>query len=159
MARPLKIVLWIAGGFLALVAVAAIALPLLFDPNDHKERIAAEVRKATGRELTIEGDIELTLFPWLGASVAGVTLGNAPGFGPEPFAKVAEMNVGVRLMPLLLDRQVQVGTVRIDGLALNLAKAADGTNNWADLARGQDEKPATPETEAPREPGAGVGSP
>lgn len=139
MARPFKIFLAVVGGFIALVAAAAIALPLLFNPNDYKDEAAKAVRDATGRELAINGDIELTLFPWLGASVAEVTLGNAQGFGPEPFVQVAKMNVGVRLMPLLLDRQVRIGTVRIDGLRVNLAKAADGTSNWADLSKAEPE--------------------
>jgi AsmA protein len=141
MAKPFKIVLWIVGGLFTLVVVAAVAVVMLFDPNDFKGRVTAAVGEETGRELKIAGDIELTLFPWLGASVSGVELGNAKGFGPEPFAQIGDMNVGVRLMPLLFARRVEVDTVRIDGLAINLAKAADGTTNWADLARSEDKAP------------------
>lgn len=151
MAKPFKIFLWIVGGFIALVVVAAIALPLLVNPNRYKPQAQVAVRDATGRELRIDGDIKLTIFPWLGLSVSDVTLGNAKGFGPEPFAQVKEMNVGVRLLPLL-HRQVQVGTIRIDGLALNLAKAADGTTNWADLSHPKEEKERT-ETQVQKETG------
>lgn len=153
MARPLKIFLYIVAGFVALLVLAAIALPLIVNPNNYKDEAATATRDATGRELKIHGDIELTLFPWLGASVKGVELGNAQGFGPEPFAQVAEMNVGVKLMPLLLDRRVEVGTIRIDGLALNLARAADGTTNWADLSQ---EDPEQVEKETRQETGQPV---
>ena len=152
MARPFKIFLYIVAGFFALIVLAAIALPLIIDPNNYKDEAAKATQDATGRELKINGDIELTVFPWLGAKVAGVELANAKGFGPEPFAQVGEMNVGVKLMPLLFDRRVEVDTIRIDGLALNLAKAADGTNNWSDLSsedKEQVEKEAQQETGKP----------
>jgi AsmA protein len=151
MAKPFKIFLWIVGGFFALIAIAAIALPLLLDPNRYKGEATQAVHDSTGRELTINGDIELTIFPWLGASVSDVTLGNAKGFGPEPFAQIKEMNVGVKLMPLL-HKRVEVGTIRIDGLALNLTKAADGTTNWADFShedKEQAEKEVQVETGKP----------
>jgi AsmA protein len=141
MAKPFKIFLWIVGAFIALIAVVAIAVPLLFDPNDYKDEAAAAAKDSTGRELQINGDVELTLFPWLGASVSDVVLANAAGFGPEPFAQVGQMNVGVKLMPLIFDRRVEVAKIRIDGLALNLAKAADGTTNWADLSHAEKRPP------------------
>lgn len=146
MAKPFKIFLWIVGIFVALIASAALAVVMLFDPNEYKDDAAKAVKESTGRELKIAGDIKLTLFPWLGASVSGVELGNAQGFGPEPFAQVGEMNVGVKLMPLLFERTVEVAKIRIDGLALNLIKAADGTNNWQDLAKSDEAEtePATP---------------
>jgi AsmA protein len=147
MAKPFKIFLWIVGGFFALIALAAITLTLLFDPNDYKDDAARAARDNTGRELQIKGDIELTLYPWLGASIADVTLENAKGFGPEPFMHVAQMNVGVRLVPLLFDRRVEVAKVQVDGLSLNLEKKADGTDNWSDLA---DDKSKTG-TETPAE--------
>lgn len=141
MAKPFKIFLCIVGGFLALIVLGVVALTLVFDPNDYKDDAATATRDNTGRELDISGDMKLTLFPWLGASVAGVTLGNAKGFGPEPFAQVAEMHVSVKLMPLLFARRVEVAKIRVDGLALNLTRAADGTTNWDDLAKSDEETP------------------
>lgn len=148
MAKPFKIFLWIVGGLFGLVALGALAVVMLFDPNDYKGKVIVAVNDSTGRELEMKGDIKLTLFPWLGASVSGVVLSNAKGFGPEPFAQVGDMTVGVKLMPLLFDRRVEVAKIRIDGLALNLAKAADGTTNWADLAK-QDAEPRPEEQPRP----------
>jgi AsmA protein len=39
----------------------------------------------------------------------------------------------VKLMPLL-DRRLEMGTVTVHGLALNLQKDGSGRTNWADLA-------------------------
>lgn len=149
MAKPFKIFLWIVGGFIALLVLLAVVLPLILDPNNYKDEAATATKDATGRELRINGDVDLTLFPWLGVSVTDVTLANAEGFGPEPFAQVGEMHVAVRLLPLLLKKRIEVSKVRIDGVALNLARNADGTDNWSDLAKGEE----THTPEAPAEPG------
>jgi AsmA protein len=159
MAKPFKILLIIAGGFIALIALAAIALTLIFNPNDYKDDAANAAREQTGREMEIKGDMKVTLYPWLGASIADVQLENAKGFGPEPFMQVAQINVGVRLMPLLFHRRVEVSKIHVDGLALNLAKKADGTNNWSDLDEHKSHTHTeTPERE-PRTPKAPEGKP
>lgn len=156
MAKPLKIFLWIVFSVFALILIVAVVLPLVLNPNNYKDDAARVTLEQTGRELKINGDIKLTIFPWLGATVKDVTLANAEGFGPEPFAQVAELNVGVRLMPLLFDQRVEVSKVSIDGIALNLAKKADGTNNWSDLAK--DDKGEAP-APAPEQPEAPAGKP
>lgn len=48
---------------LLLIIAVVILIPMFVDPNDHKDRIVAEVKKATGRDLSIGGDIELSVFP------------------------------------------------------------------------------------------------
>ena len=134
MAKPFKIFLWIVGSFVALLALGAIALTLIFNPNDYKEDAARAAKEKTGRELQINGDIKLTIYPWLGASIEDVQLANAEGFGPEPMLRVGTVKVGVKLMPLFEDR-VEVAKISVDGLALNLEQKADGTNNWDDLSK------------------------
>jgi AsmA protein len=136
MARPLKIFLWIVGIFFGLIAVAAIALPLIVNPNNYKGQITTAAKDKTGRDLSIN-DIKLRVLPWLGVKVTGVTVGNAAGFGAEPFAQVGEADVGVKLMPLLFHQQVVIGTVTLDGLVLNAAKHKDGTTNWDDFTKEQ----------------------
>lgn len=143
MAKPLKIALAVIGALVLLIVVAAVALPLLFDPNDFRAQIADAVRKETGRELEI-GNIELRVFPWLRVAVSEAKLGNAEGFGAEPFAAVRELGVGVRLMPLLLDRQVQVSSVMLDGLRLSLAVNEQGVSNWQDLIEHQEQQEEAP---------------
>ena len=117
----------------ALLVIAAVAFVLLFDPNDFREDIAAEVQRKTGRELVIEGDIDLTFFPWFAIRVGKTTLGNAPGFGATPFAGFDEARLSVGILPMLLRREVAVGAVVLDSLHLNLAVRENGSNNWQDL--------------------------
>ncbi|HWP94261.1 MAG TPA: AsmA family protein [Gammaproteobacteria bacterium] len=148
MRKLLKIAGIALGVLVALLVSAALIVALVFDPNDYKDEIAAVVKEKTGRELTFHGDIALSFFPWLGLELGAVELGNAPGFAAEPFARLAGMEVRVRLLPLLR-REIEVGKVVIDGLELTLVREADGRTNWDDLVSGG--APA-PEESAPAEP-------
>ena len=118
---------------LVLVVVVALAAPLLFDPNDYKDTIAREVKARTGRDLTITGDMQLSVLPWLGVTVGEIRLGNAPGFGEEPFARLDSAQVRVKLLPLI-NREVRMDTVSVQGLALNLIRDEAGRGNWEDRA-------------------------
>lgn len=145
MGRLLKILLIVVAGLVGIVVIAAIALLVFFDPNDYRDEIAARVQQATGRDLTIEGDLGLSVFPWLAVEVGRSRLGNAPGFGDEPFATFEQAQLSVRLAPLLFRQEVTVGTASLDSLVLNLQVAEDGTTNWQDLAEAGAAEPAPAE--------------
>ena len=106
---------------------------LTFDPDDYRGRVAALVRETTGRELAIDGDVTVTLFPQLAVEVGAVRLAEREGFGPPPFASVSRADADIRLLPLLFRRDVEVGRFHLEGLAVELRRAADGTTNWGDL--------------------------
>lgn len=133
MARFIKILLWIIGGFVTLFILAAVALTLFFDPNDFREEISSSVKNQTGRDLVIEGDISLDVFPWLAVAVGKSSLGNAAGFGDEPLASFDRASFSVRLLPALLRQEVVVGAANIEGLQLNLVINERGSSNWSDL--------------------------
>ncbi len=147
--RILGVILAIAVG---LVVVLAIVLPLVIDPNDYKDQIAGVVEKQTGRTLSINGDIDLSVFPWLGLDIGPTTLSNAPGFGSEPFASMERVQVRAKLLPLL-KKQLEMDTVSVSGLNLNLAKDANGRTNWSDLQGGDTVDEST--DKAPESTGTG----
>ena len=116
-----------------LLVIIVIAVPMFFDPNDYKQQIVSQVKQETGRDLVIGGDLGLSFFPWLGLETGSLTLGNAEGFGDEPFATVASSEISVKVLPLLKGR-VETGTITLKGVQLNLARDASGRANWQDLA-------------------------
>lgn len=146
MGRPLKILLYVVTGFVALVLIAAVTLVLVFDQNDFRENISIAVQENTGRELIIDGDLDLSLFPWLAIEVGATRLGNAAGFGDEPFASFERARLSVRVLPLLLRREVAIGTAAIDSLQLNLEVRRDGRSNWQDFLELSDAAASAPET-------------
>lgn len=150
MRKFLKISGIVLGILLLLVVAAAIALPLIVDPNDFKPRIVSAVEEATGRDFEIPGDIELSVFPWLGAELGAVRMGNAEGFGDEPFASIEGVQVRVKVLPLL-GGEVEIGKVVVEQPVVRLAKDADGRSNWEDLLA---EKPAEEAPSPDARPGA-----
>jgi AsmA protein len=133
MKRIFKILLGLIGAVIVLLVLAALVLPLVYDKEDLKAAIAQGVRDQTGRDLSIDGALDFSVFPWLALEVAELSLGNAEGFGEQPFAEIGEARIGVALMPLLR-KQISVDEITLDGLQLNLAVDARGKNNWDDLA-------------------------
>lgn len=121
-------------GLVLIVVIAAIALPMVIDPNDYREQIQSAVKDKTGRDLTIKGDLSLSVFPWIGVGINDVSLSNAKGFKAENFAEIEQADVKVRLMPLL-SQQVEVSTIVLKGMSLNLAKNKAGVSNWDDMAK------------------------
>lgn len=138
MSKLLKILLGIVIALIVAVGAAAVLLPRFFDPNDYKDQIVAQVEKATGRKLGLEGDLKLSVFPWLGVSSGKLTFGNAPGFGEAPMFSADAVSVRVQLMPLLR-KEVLVDTIVAEGVNVNLARDASGRTNFEDLAGGKKE--------------------
>ncbi len=119
MGKLLRVILYLLGGLLLLIVATAIIVPLVVDPNDFKDEIAQVVESKTGRGLAIEGDLGLSVFPWLGLEIGPTSLSNAPGFSEAPFAQMDAVEVRVKLMPLLR-KELEMDTVLLKGLRLSL---------------------------------------
>ncbi|MEN5092403.1 AsmA family protein [Pseudomonas protegens] len=133
-------------GLLLIIVALGFALTHLFDPNDYKEEIRQIARDKAHIELTLNGDIGWSLFPWLGLELhdAGVaTLANPT----QPFADLQMLGLSVRVLPLLR-REVQMSDVRVEGLNLRLNRDKDGHGNWQDIGKTAptDKQAATPAT-------------
>jgi AsmA protein len=132
MGKALKIIVGLIALAAVLIIALALVLPFIVNPNDFKGRIAEAVQESTGRTLNIDGDISLSVFPWLGLDIGPTRLSNAPGFGDQPMASVQQVQVRVKLLPLL-HKQLEMDTVRLSGLNLQLGRDAAGHSNWEDL--------------------------
>ncbi len=131
-----KLIRWLGigvGVLLVLIIAAMIVLPMVVDPNDYKAEISEAVESGTGRTLSIAGDLELSVFPWLGIEIGQTSLSNAKGFSAQPFAQVEEVQVRVKLLPLL-SRQLVMDTVVLEGLQVSLETDKSGKTNWQDLS-------------------------
>ena len=150
MGRVIKLLAILVAALVVLVIGATLLVSLFIDPNDYKDQITAAVSEQTGRELTIDGDLELQVFPNLRIAVGSATLANAPGFGAAPFARIGGAELQVALLPLL-SRRLEIIEARLLGLELNLARDAQGRNNWDGFGGGQ-----TAETQPAETPSAGA---
>ena len=85
------------GGLLGLLIVALLAAPLFINGNSYKPVIVAAVKKATGRELALDGPISVSLLPTPRATVAGVRFFNAPGSKNPNMVEVKSVTVTLSL--------------------------------------------------------------
>ena len=134
----MKKVLWIVGGLIGLLIVVALAAPFFIDLNNYKAEIAAAAKKATGRDLAIDGDISLSILPTPGVTVSGIRFGNAPGGSQPDMATLESAKVKVALMPMISGK-VEVEEVVLDKPTFIFEKLKDGSGNWQ----------IAPEAEAP----------
>ncbi len=148
MNRLLKWILIAGGTFVVILMAAIILIPLLVDVNHYKPQIEAQVEKATGRPLKIGGDIDLSVFPWIGVALSDLQLGNPPGFKESSFLALGRFEAQVRLLPLL-SREVEVKRIVVDGAALALVKKKNGAVNWEFPTAEKTPKENTPPKEKP----------
>jgi AsmA protein len=141
--KPFKTIVSALAAVIFLLITAVCVLPFIINPNDYKTEIAAAVKDKTGRELVLDGDLKLSLFPWIGISTGKMTLGNAPDFQDKPFATIEEGNVKVLLLPLL-SKKVEISRIVLKGMVLNLAKNQQGLANWTGLTGSAGIQSATP---------------
>src|SRR5262245_7377671 len=153
----MKKVLWIVGGLIGLLIVVALASPFFVDLNNYKAEIAAQAKKATGRDLAIDGDISLSILPTPGVTVSGIRFGNAPGGSVPDMATLESAKVKVALMPLI-SGQVVVEEVELDKPTFIFEKFKDGSGNWQVAPEAEAPQPGvTPEPSPAPSSGGGMG--
>ena len=145
----------VAGCLVGVLVLGVLALLLFVDPNKYRGDIQQAVQQHLGRQLTIQGKIELKILPFLAVALHDVQLGNPPGFGPQPFATVRSASVGVKLLPLL-GKRIEVRRIAIDGLSATLISRGD-TNNWQDLTESKQPAPPPQQAAPASSPNASVG--
>lgn len=145
-----KIVLILLG--IAVVALlATVTLISLIDPNQFKPQLAEQVRKSTGRELVMAGEIDWRFWPSLGLSLEKVALRNPAGFAEPDLVRFEQGEASVALLPLLSHR-LEIGKVRLSGAHLFIQTKADGSSNLSGLlkdATADASEPVAPAAPAP----------
>jgi AsmA protein len=142
-----KWLLAVLGVVVLLLAVAALVLPRLIDPNDYKQEISGAVHSRTGRDLEITGDIKWSVFPWIGLDLNDISLSNPPGFGDQPMLTVGKVSISVKLLPLF-HGALEFGSVEFSDLSAHLRRNAQGITNWDDLVAASSQPAPTPPTKA-----------
>ena len=127
--RPLRIAL-IALAAIIVVLVGAGAIFLAqFDPNSLKPRIEEAVKRATGRDLALNGPIGLKLSLTPTVEVRDAAFSNPPGFSRPQMATLQSVELRLALLPLL-SRQIQIASLALIRPDILLETNAAGQPNW-----------------------------
>ena len=110
-----KWIKWVLGIFIVLIIALIITVYLVlssYDFNSLKPRIARAVKDATGRELSLMGDIDLDIGLTPALVVEDVRFRNAPWGSRPELAKVRRFEVQVDILPLI------TGNIKVKRLIL-----------------------------------------
>jgi uncharacterized protein involved in outer membrane biogenesis len=129
------------GGVVGLLLVLLLVAPFFIDANSYKPMIAAEVKKATGRELVLDGPISLSLLPVPTVSIGGVKFFNVPGSKNPSMVEVKSATVKLSLLPLLTGT-FDVSEVTLVEPKIVLEINAEGKPNWEFAPSVAEAKPA-----------------
>lgn len=128
MSRTWKII-WGIVILLVALLVAGIAVLKSTDFNQYRGLIEKEVKAATGRDLSIAGNLDLALSLSPAVVVEGVTFANA-GWGSRPeMVRLKRLEAEVELLPLI-SGDVRVNRLVLVGLDVLAETNAQGKGNW-----------------------------
>lgn len=139
MNKYLKWSLIASGTFVALILLAILIVPRVVDVNSYRPQIEHQVSKATGRPFVLGGELDLSVFPWMGLTLSNLTLGSPEGFDQKEFITIKRFEVRVKVLPLF-SRTIQVKKFVVDTPQIFLVKKTTGGTNW-DMGQAQ---PPTP---------------
>ena len=125
--RLVKIVFGVTALALLLGLVMMIYLAAYLDR--HKEVLEATVSTALGREVQIEGDIELAWSMTPSIAVRGLSVANADWASAPRLVHTDEAILQLRLLALL-ERRLEVRQLTLKGAQLHLEVSEDGLRNW-----------------------------
>ena len=137
-----KKILFAAALLIVVLVVAVYAFLSFYDFNKFKPMIAQAVKEATGRELTIAGDIDIGLSLPPALLAEDVTFQNAPWSSRPNLAQVKRMEIQIALLPLILGDFDFIRIVLIEPDVI-VEFNSSGTSNFAFDAPGGEEEEDT----------------
>lgn len=110
---------------LALLILVVLVGPALVPWNEFRSRVADGLAGLTGRQVVIDGDLNLTLLPIPTLTADNVRLLD----GGEPLARIGRVAMRVRPWPLL-QGQVNIEQLTLDEAEMRAILPADGGTRW-----------------------------
>lgn len=126
----MKRIALIAAGIFVLLIGAAMAVPFLIPKSVYRAQIERAAGEALQRKVTLEGEVRLSLFPRIAASVEGMKVANPEGFEGAYMIEAGELRGAVKWAPLLFGQRVEVHELAFVDASVSLQRKADGTTNW-----------------------------
>ncbi len=123
--KSLKIVLFVVGGFVGLLLVAATTVLLFVDANAYRPRLEAAASGALGMEVRVGGRLGVGFFPGLHVTLDDVHIRNR---GAD-VASAKEVRLGVDLLALF-QKEVRLGKIALKQPRISIERDRDGKFNF-----------------------------
>jgi uncharacterized protein involved in outer membrane biogenesis len=135
-----KIVAWIAGVLVILIAVLVIVF-LTFDWNRARPWVDDKVSQAIGRQFMINGDLKVgwrfppnttgwpRWVPWPRFTAQNITIANPDWAHQKYFASLDEIDFQVEVLPLLA-HNIVIPSINLVNPSVDLERLKDNRDNW-----------------------------
>ena len=142
--RKRRALIWV-GSVFGIIVIAAVIFFATLDANRAKGYISAAVSKATGRQLTIGGDLQVD-FGWISRLRASqIQFENASWSKYPQMTEVGLVDVQIDVWQLLSKFRLVLPSITVSQPKVILEKNADGAANWEFQAAPAVTEPAVPQ--------------
>src|SRR5437870_4790868 len=142
--RKRRALIWV-GSVFGIIVIAAVIFFATLDANRAKGYISAAVSKATGRQLTIGGDLQVD-FGWISRLRASqIQFENASWSKYPQMTEVGLVDVQLDVWQLLSKFRLVLPSITVSQPKVILEKNADGAANWEFQAAPAVTEPAVPQ--------------
>lgn len=137
----LKWIVLLLVGIPAALVVAGYIILTTWDFDELRQLAQEQARKITGRDLRIEGPIDIAFSLTPAITLQDIRFENMPGGSAEEMAQIDRLEVQVALLPLL-QRQIEIKQFLLQDAEILLETNSEGQANWIFASR---DEPAEPE--------------
>lgn len=127
----MKRLLMVVGIIVAVVIVAALALPLFVNVDSFRPSLEKSLSTSLNRQVQI-GKLSASLFSG-GASASQISISDDPAFNKGPFLQASSLKVGVHLLPLIFSKRLEVTGITVQRPDIVLLKNAEDKWNFSTL--------------------------
>jgi len=121
----------IVAGFAVLLILIVIIVPFLIDADALRPTIQTELSGALGRSVAL-GHLSFSLLKG-SLDAKDISIADDPAFSTTPFLEAKSLQLGVKVVPLLLHREVHITHLTIDTPSINLLHAENGQWNFSTM--------------------------
>src|SRR5689334_14440725 len=141
---------------LTIIVISVIALANLNSLiNSHKDYLLARAQESMGRTMSV-GEIAVTLWGGIGVRLKQFALSDDPAFSKDPFVSADDLQVNVKLMPLL-KKQLEIRNMVLHKPVINVLRDKGGQFNFSTIG-GEKAKKEKAEKEKEKEERAEKGA-
>lgn len=112
-----------------LLLVGALVAPQFVDWNKYKPQIIEQVKQASGYDITIDGDISVSVIPSPQLKIEKLSVASPRKIEFDTLLAIDAAEVQVSLLPLL-QKKVDISKIRFVNPNINIEFLADGTPSW-----------------------------
>src|SRR5262245_12187888 len=143
----MKRLLIVAGVVLGVVVLAVALVPVFVNADTFRPELEKRLSTALNRPVHI-GKLEASIFKG-GASAQDFSVADDPAFNKGPFLHASSLTVGLRMMPLILSKRLEVTSVTVEKPGIVLLQNAAGKWNYSSLGAASNSKPSSASANSP----------